>query len=235
MRSLIVRLALLPLILLAALVPQARAQEEDATQKFKMPCAQVLKLGLDKFMDVYDEKTGDGSTYGMKQGFGYYAECKRADNDAHARALTVERRKQSDEVREAFMKLGNAAWTMTYVEAGGGTMYALASVGAYATREDYMATIIAALAMTERKQPLLRRRADASLRKAQAMMSRRSRMPTLEFFSKGDRAGQRKLYQDSVREARAAIAQLRALIAALPDAAAERTAKRVVDELDTGE
>jgi hypothetical protein len=222
------------LLLLAALAPQARAQD-DETQKFKMPCGQVLKLGLDKFMDVYGEKAGDYSTYGMKQGFGYYADCKRADNDAHARALTAERRRQADAVREALSKLGNAAWTMQYVAAGGGTMYALASVGAYATREDYMATIIAALVRTERKQPLLRRRADASLRQAQVMMSRLSRTPKLEFIGKDELANERKLYQDSVKEARAAIAQLQTLVAALPDAAAERTAKRIVDELDTGD
>lgn len=234
MRRLIVRLLLLPLLLLVALAPQASAQD-DETQKFKLPCGQALKLGLDKFMDVYGEKTGDYSTYGMKQGFGYYADCKRADNDAHARALTTERRRQADAVREALMKLGNAAWTMQYVAAGGGTMYALASVGAYATREDYMATIIAALVKTERRQPLLRRRADASLRQAQVMLSRLSRTPKLEFTGKDELANERKLYQDSVKEARAAIAQLQTLIAALPDAAAERTAKRIVDELDTGD
>ena len=46
--------------------------------EFKMPCAEVIKLGLDKFMDVHGEKTNDYSTYGMKQGFGYYVDCKRA-------------------------------------------------------------------------------------------------------------------------------------------------------------
>jgi hypothetical protein len=232
MKSLLLRL-LVPLLLLS-MAAQAQAQEDEGP-KFKMPCQQVLRLGQNKFMDVYGERTQDYSTYGMKQAFAYYAECKRADNDAHARLLTAERRAQADAAREALSKLGNAAWTMQYVSAGGGTMWALASVGAYATREDYMAIIIKALAQPERKQPVLRRRASTSLRRAQSLLARWSRTPKLEFASGEERANQRKMYQDAVKDARAAFAQLQTLVAAMPDAAAERTAKRIADELDVGE
>jgi hypothetical protein len=228
MRKLTMRL-ILPLLLLLTCAPLASAQD-DAT-KFKMPCQQVLRLGQNKFMNVYGEKTGDYSTYGMKEGFGYYADCKRADNDAHARQLSREKRTQADEAREALMKLGNAAWNMRYIAEGGGTMWGLASVGAYAEREDYMANIIKALALPDTKQPLLRRRAGMSVRRAQALLTRWSRTPKLEFASKEEIAGQRKLYQDSVKEARAASAQLESLVNTLPDAAAERTAKRMADEL----
>jgi hypothetical protein len=221
---------ILPLLLLVACSPLARAQGDEAT-KFKMPCQQVLRLGQNKFMNVYGEKTNDYSTYGMKEGFGYYADCKRADNDAHARQLSGEKRKQADEAREALMKLGNAAWTMRYVAEGGGTMWGLASVGAYAEREDYMASIIKALALPDAKQPLLRRRANLGVRRAQALLTRWSRTPKLEFAAKEELANQRKLYQDSVKEARDASAQLQSLINTLPDAAAERTAKRMADEL----
>lgn len=41
--------------------------QEAQQPEFTMPCSQVLKLGLDKFTDVYGEKTQDYSTYGMKQ------------------------------------------------------------------------------------------------------------------------------------------------------------------------
>jgi hypothetical protein len=220
---------MLPLLLLA-FAAQARAQDNEGP-RFKLPCQQVLRLGQSKFMEVYGEKTNDYSTYGQKEAFGYYADCKRAANDAEARRLTDEKRRQADEVREALGKLGNAAWSMRYVEAGGGTMWGLASVGAYAEREDYMATIIRALALPERKQPLLRRRANTSVRSARALLARWSRMPKLEFASQEELANQRKLYQESLQEARAASAQLQSLIGALPDAAAERTARRMADEL----
>lgn len=220
----------LPLLLLA-FAPHARAQD-DERPKFKMPCRQVLGMSLDKFMDVYGKRTNDYSTYGQKEAFGYYAGCRRADNDAHARRLTDERRRQADEAREALTKLGNAAWTMRYVREGGGTMYGLMSVGAFAEREDYMRAIIASLALPERKQPVLRRRASASVRRAQALLARSSRTPKLEFASGAELADQRKLYQDSVKEAREASAQLQSLIGTLPDAAAERVAKRMADELD---
>jgi hypothetical protein len=217
------------LLLLLACAPLASAQ--DDAPKFKMPCQQVLRLGQNKFMNAYGEKTNDYSTYGMKEAFGYYAECKRADNDAHARQLSGEKRKQADAAREALMNLGNAAWTMRYVAEGGGTMWGLASVGAYAEREDYMANIIKALALPDKQQPLLRRRANLSVRRAQALLTRWSRTPKLEFASKEELPNQRKLYQKSVKEARAASAQLQSLINTLPAAAAERTAKRMADEL----
>jgi hypothetical protein len=219
------------LLLLVACAPLlARAQDDDAP-KFKMPCQQVLKLGQSKFMDVYGEKTHDYSTYGMKEGFGYYVDCKRADNDSHARQLSGEKRTQADEVRAALLKLGNAAWSMRYVAEGGGTMWSLASVGAYAEREDYMATIIKALALPGGKQPRLRRRANLSVSRAQALLTRWSRTPKLEFAAGEELSNQRKLYQESVKEARAASAQLQSLINTLPDAAAERVAKRMADEL----
>lgn len=217
-------------MLLLAYAPQALAQDDNAP-KFQMPCRQVLRLGLNKFMNIYGEKTNDFSTYGMKQAFGYYVDCKRPVNDASAKRLTAEQRQQVNEVREALMKLGNAAWSMRYVAEGGGTMWGLASVGAYAEREDSMTTIIASFATTEKPQPVMRRRATASIRRAQALLSRWSRTPKLEFAAPDELENQRKIYQDSVKEAREASAKLQALIAALPDAAAERTAKRMADEL----
>lgn len=225
------RLKLLLILSLLSFAPIAPAQEEEAA-KFKMPCPEVLKLGQSKFMDVYGEKTNDYSTYGMKEAFGYYADCKRADNDARAKSLTEKRRRQVDEVRDALSKLGNAGWNMRYIMEGGGTMWGLASVGAYAEREDYMAIVNAAFALPEKKNPIMRRRAGASLRRAQGLLARYARTPKLEFTSREDLAGQRKIYQESVKEAREASAQLQALIPALPDAAAERTAKRMADELN---
>jgi hypothetical protein len=229
MRTLTMRLMLLMLFMLA-FATQAHAQDNDRPN-YRPPCRQVLKMGQSRFMNVYGEKTQDYSTYGQKEAFGYYADCKRASNDAEARRLSDEKRRQADDVREALSKLGNAAWNMRYVEAGGGTMWGLASVGAYAEREDYMATIIRALALPERKQPLLRRRANMSVRRARALLSRWSRMPEMEFGGPEELANNRRLYQESLQEAREASARLQSLINALPDAAAERTARRMADEL----
>lgn len=227
----LMKVSLSLLVFLLACAPGALAQG-DEKPPFKMPCQHVLKLGQNKFMDVYGEQAGDYSTYGMKQGFGYYADCKRADNDARARRLANERHRQVDEVREALSKLGNAGWTMRYIMEGGGTMWGLASVGAYAEREDYMQEIIAAFASSERKDGRQRRRALLSVRRAQALLARHARTPKLEFASADEKSQQRKLYRETVTEARAAAAELQALINALPDAAAERTAKRMADELD---
>jgi hypothetical protein len=95
MRKLSSRIALHGfLLMLLALAPAARAQDEERPE-FKMPCEEVLKLGLDKFMEVYGEKTQDYSTAGQKQGFEYWVNCKRPANDAlAAESLSEEKRKQ---------------------------------------------------------------------------------------------------------------------------------------------
>src|SRR5688500_8105293 len=86
------------------------------TAQDQMPCDEVVKLGLDKFMDVYGEKTNDFSTYGMKQGFGYYVGCKRAANNEHANNLPLERRQQVDVIRDTLTDIGSASWGNAYIE-----------------------------------------------------------------------------------------------------------------------
>ena len=229
---------LLSLLVLASAARHVYAQEEkEQPPPFKMPCAQVVKLGLDKFTEVYGEKTQDYSTYGMKQALGYYVDCRRPANDAEAQRLPEGRRRQVYAVREHLAKLGNAAWDMAYIEAGGGTMYGLLSVSAYAAREDFMTTLIKALAQAEQQQrsrPVARRRANQSMARARRLLARWSRVPKMKDYSWDSPEEMRRQYLNSVGAAREAVAQLQLLVGELPDAAAERVAKRMADELDAG-
>lgn len=221
---------ILPVLLVACAPYAARAQDDDGP-KLKMPCTEVLKLGLDSFMDVYGEKTQDYSTLGQKQALSYYVDCKRPVNDAEAERLGPAKLKQVNAVRDDLAKLGEAVWNMRYIKEGGGTMWGLASVGAYAEREDFMTTLIAALALPEKKDAGARRRANANLAKAQRLLARWSRTPNIEVFGGDSVAVQKKLYQSSVGEAQEAVAALQALIRTLPDMAAECAARRMADEL----
>ena len=207
------------------------AQNDDRPD-FKMPCSEVLKLGLDKFTDVYGEKTQDYSTYGMKQAYAYYVDCKRPANDAKARRLGEAKRKQVDKVRDELSKIGNAAWDMTYITAGGGTMYGLMSVAAYGSREEFMATFITSLAKDQR-QPAARRRANISLAKAKKLLAEWSHMPKIEVYGDESLADKQKSYRDSLKDLNEAAARLQTLIHDLSDASAERVAARFVVELDT--
>ncbi|HEY0544825.1 MAG TPA: hypothetical protein VGC91_05440 [Pyrinomonadaceae bacterium] len=219
----------LPLLLVLC-APCAWAQSADAPE-FKMPCREVLKLGLNEFTNVYAEKTGDSSTYGMKAAFAYYVDCRRPANDALARKLTLARRKQAETVRDELSKIGNAAWDLAYLSAGGGTMYGLLSVSAYAAREDFMMQLISALG-DDRKQAAARRRANASMAKAGRTLAHWAHMPKLEAYGDESLAEKRKQYRDDVKEMQAAVARLQTLIGVLPDTAAELAAKRVAEELD---
>lgn len=208
-------------------------QAQDQLQ-FKMPCPEVLKLGLDKFMNVYGEKTEDYSTYGQKQAFGYYVDCKRPENDKRAQQLSETRRAQVDAIRKELNELGDASWSNAYVVAGGGTMYGLASVGAFAEREDFMARLINALATSEKRQPLARRRANAAVARARRALPGFSRIPDLDVWDDEMRPEMVKHYRSNVKEIRDAFNQLVPIIGLLPDAAAELVAKQTEAEVTAG-
>lgn len=226
-----IRLQIVLVLTLLAFVPQALAQTDEQPE-FKMACSDVLKLGLEKFIDVYGEKTQDYSTYGQKQAYAYYVDCKRPANDARAARLGPSKSKQVDMVRDDLSKIGNAAWDMTYIAAGGGTMYSLMAVAAYGAREDFMTTFIAALG-NDSPQPAARRRASASLAKAKKLLAEWSRIPKIEVYGDESLADKQKQYRDSLKEAQSAAARLQIMIRDMPDSAAQRAAAYLVTELDT--
>lgn len=231
MRKLSLRIALHGfLLLLLALAPAAYAQDEERPE-FKMPCEEVLKLGLDKFMDIYGEKTEDYSTAGQKQGFEYWVNCKRPANDAlAAESLSEERRKQVEAAREEFNKFGTALWGLKYLEEGGGTMWGLISVGSYAEREKFMETFIRTLAAPERRSLRARRRANASLASIQRWLSAADRKPFTEGSEPEQVEQNKKYYEETIKETQDALAKLRDLLSALPDVAAERLAAKMASE-----
>jgi hypothetical protein len=228
MRKLILRIAV-PILLLA-FAPLVYAQDDERPE-FKMPCQEALKIGLNKFMDVYGEKTEDYSTAGQKQAFEYWVNCKRPANDTLAAGrLSDEKRKQVDSVREEFNKFGMALWGLKYLEEGGGTMWGLVSVGAYAERENFMETLIRTLAMRARRLPRARRNADASLAKIQRWLASDDRQPFTEGSEPEDVAQRKQSYQETIKETQDALTKLRDILSALPDAAAERLAKEMASE-----
>ncbi|HKO42866.1 MAG TPA: hypothetical protein VJU84_06240 [Pyrinomonadaceae bacterium] len=197
--------------------------------EFKMPCAEVVKLGLDKFMDVYGEKTNGFSTYGMKQGLGYYIGCKRAANDDDANNLPLDRRLQVNVIRDTLTDIGSASWGNAYIESGGGTIYGVASSGAFAVREDLMASVIAAMATGSDGRA--RRRAKLALGRARRALPRVSQAVDLEHWDEASRAEQLKRYRDNVNAIRNGFTKLEEMIRLLPDRAADIVAHRLEAEI----
>lgn len=228
MRKLILLLTL-PLLLLAH-APAAYAQDEERPE-FKMPCQEALKLGLDKFIDVYGEKTQDYSTFGQKQAFGYWANCKQQANDAFAtKSLTEDKRKQVSAAREEFNKFGSALWNLRYLEEGGGTMWGLISVSAYASRENYMESFIKTLSLPDRKSPRARQNVNANLARIQRWLANGDRQPYTDGSEPEDVAQRKQGYQEAIKETQDALAKLRALLDELPDAVASHLAKEMAKE-----
>jgi hypothetical protein len=196
-----------------------------------MPCQEALKLGLNKFTDVYGEKTQDYSTYGQKQAFEYWVNCKRPANDAlAAKRLSDEQRRQVNDAREEFNKFGTALWGLRYLEEGGGTMWGLISVSSYAERENFMETLIKALAMTERKSARARRNVSASLAKIERWLANGDRKPFTEGSEPEDITQRKQSYRETIKETQDALAKLREILQALPDTAAARLAAEMASE-----
>lgn len=220
----------LPIILLLTLTRGAYAQE-DEKPGFSMPCEQVIKLGLEKFTKAYGDRTQDFSTAGQKQAFEYYVNCKRPADDALAdKLLTEDQRKQINSVRDVLNKYGEALWTLRYAEEGGGTMWGLVAANAYADREDFMETLIRALAAPARHSLRARQRVNLSLARIQRWLSSRKRKPFTENLDPNDVVSNKKLYQDTMKEAQDALTKLRSILGELPNLAAERLAARMAEE-----
>jgi hypothetical protein len=226
-------LIILPLLILG-FVQSARAQDEP---QFKLPCPQVLKLGLNKFANLYGEKTGDYSTYGQKHAFSYYVDCRRPDNDKRTGRLSEARRKQVDEVRDKLSEIGNASWSNAYIIAGGGTLYGLASVGAYAEREDFMSRFVAALIKSEASQhnrlPAARRRANLAIARVRRALPGPG-APALDSWSDESRTEMLNRYRSNVKEIRGAFERLRTIVRMLPDRTAELLARQIESEVSAG-
>ena len=237
MHKLILRITL-PILFLLAFAPLAYAQDEERPE-FKMSCQEALKLGLNKFTDVYGEKTQDYSTYGQKQAFEYWVNCKRPANDALAAKLLSAaykigvyeaKRQQVDDAREAFNKFGTALWGLRYLEEGGGTMWGLISVSSYAERENFMETLIRALAMPERRSVRDRRSANASLAKIERWLANGDRKPFTGGSEPEEITQRKQSYQETIKETQDALAKLRDLLRDLPDTAAARLAAEMASE-----
>jgi hypothetical protein len=219
----------LPVLMLMLCGIVSRAQD---LPEFKMPCPDVLKLGLDQFVNAYGEKTQDYSTYGQKQAYSYYVGCKRPANDKRAQQLSESRRKQVDAVREALNEIGNASWSNAYILAGGGTMYSLASVSAYAVREDVIATLITT--MTSHNDRRARGSANAAIRRARRALPDVSKIPVLEYWDETSRPEQIDAYRRNIDKIRKGFTELEAILHLLPDRAADLVAHRMEDEMDAG-
>lgn len=195
---------------------------------FSMPRAQVRRLGLEKFMEVYSK--GHSSTVGQMQGYGFYTRSRRADNNQSAQGLTLNRRRQVNALRDALAQLGDAAWDMTETKNGGGTMYGVLASSAYATREDAIATLIAAL-----RQP---QRSGAARLQVRSLFANTKRtlahLKNMRVEADGSNlnADAQRDFNSSWNKAQAATTRLQQLVAGLPDNAARTVARRAFNELN---
>ena len=210
--------------LLLALGHASRA--EDAATTFSMPCAQVVKLGFEKFMDEYSKRTKDYSTAGQKQGYQRYAECKRADNNRRMKSLPPLRQAQLTSIRRNLGQLEAACWGMQYLASGGGTMWGQMAAASTALREDYVSSLIGTLNKKQSPQPAARRKAVQLLTRSRMKLATLQKAPQHE-YGPHDRAEQKKMHDRWWSEANIALRQLQSVVAVLPDTTALQLTQRM--------
>lgn len=185
---------------------------------FNMSREQVLKLGIDKFEDVYTARTHDTSTLGMKRGYAYYVECRHADNDLRARHLRAAQRQQLKALHDALSDTTNAVYELVASRAGGGTMYGLSANGANAAHEDAIGKVIESLSHSARKHSALRRRANTLLAQTGTAISSLATPPKPDDLTT-DTVEAKRLREHTYADAQQGLARLRVSTAKLPDSA----------------
>jgi hypothetical protein len=116
------------------------AHGQDKTET-KIPCSEVLKVSLDKFVDEYAVKKGH--TY--QETYSIYEKCKQRDNDRRLRHLPTRARNQIVRLRKTLGKWKNAIYEMCWSDQGGGTLYAHMQQEDDARREVLLSEVIGRL------------------------------------------------------------------------------------------
>lgn len=209
--------ALLGLLSLVVTVP-CRAQDPP---RLKMPCAQVVRLGLDKFQERFSAVTHDDSTAGMIAACDQYYECWRRVNDANARALPARRQQQVRQIRQALDALAETGFDYTDIASGGGTLWRINAATETAAREDVLGALIADLRWLPSPSRAARRRAETNLAAARKSLTSLAHPHSPD----PERPASLSAYPRSYAASRAALARLTALVRALPDAPARRVAR----------
>lgn len=209
------------------------AQSSASTEPFSMPQAQVVRWGLGKFMEVYSQRTRNYSTQGQMQGYDFYTRCKQADNNQRAVVLSSKHRHLIALIRRELEELGNASWSMTETESGGGTMWRLAASSAYASREDALSKLIVAL-KNPRSSRAARHQTRLWFAKTQDDL-KLFRRAEIESNGMQTQAEAQRAFDVCWKLAKVATTKLQRLAARLPDNAAQVVAQRGFDEIDNAQ
>src|SRR5687768_2276041 len=177
------------MMLFAVLVLGSQDQPE-----LKMPCPEVVKLGLDKFMNVYGEKTNDFSTVGMKQGFGYYVGCKRWANNERA-SKPANQRHTRHVGRHWFCELGQRVHR-------GGRWNDVRSCARQCLRGARRSDGVCDCGHGHAGRWTSRRRANLALRRARRALPGVTQAVELEHWDESSRAEQLKRYRENVNAIR---------------------------------
>ena len=224
-------------ILLLLAPALARAQDFGVAERIlETPCAQVLRMGSDRYLKHYQDRSGDLSDAGTRGALGRYAQCRREANEALARrTLPAKRRTQVKAVHDALADLSTACIEMSQYAGGGGTMYLLFYSGAYVAREDFMKMLIEALARPGKAAPAARTKVASHVARAQRILASVANTPTPD-WQEDPKAIQeyRQRFRTSHKQATQAAARLKTLLAALPDEPARMAAAHMERSVKNG-
>src|SRR5258708_24520999 len=213
------------LTLLGASVQTGTKQRETReVNDSGLSCQQILKMGLDRFVEVYEKKHPSGATYVTRKAFGIYTDCKEKENDARIGSIPQQTRDLVTGLKQSLADLEVSALNMERALSGGGTIYADLAAGQAAGRADHCGKLIGMLSKPAQPDAAARAKAAKAMRRAETIA------PKLEAHKNGfDTKFQWSQYNRGLEKWKTALAQMGRLLARMPDEAAGATAE-VVEE-----
>src|SRR5215467_10838561 len=115
----------LMVVLLFRISSGAAAQTKDPNETedpkdTELTCAQILRMGLNKFVDYYDKKFGANA----RSEYAIYIKCRTEDNDTQIKRLSATKRRRVNALRQALAAWETDALQMGYYLEGKGSIFA---------------------------------------------------------------------------------------------------------------
>jgi len=219
-----IRMLLVGVLVLLCLTPLFAGAKSDALAKDAvtgLTADQAVKLGLQKYTDLYWKKTKDDSTPGICDGFDRFRRLRRYVNDRAVVKRTKAQQQAIEEARALCAEIGAAYVSVDEAACGGGTIHQVDYASEMAEVEIYVGKLILAMEKPKTSAP---GRAAATKTLA-SLIAGLGKLPG-PYTDMPEYAQQwKELHHEAITKLRTALPKLRHLIATVPDNGASALAR----------
>src|SRR5262249_7775362 len=187
-----------------------------------LACQLIVKMGVDRFVDVYEKKYPSDKSLVTRKAYLIYTDCKNRDNLVKESSLSQAVREEMISLARTLADIAGAALSMQRAIAGGGTMYLDLAAEAAASRADAYGRIVGIIMKSPGPNTIARAKAVDAMKRAVAITAK------LEAHRNGfDTKFQWSQYNRGLDLWKTSTAQMSKLIARITDCAAGAVADKI--------